>query len=444
MRIDRFRVAPVVAIISQILSLILLFSLWPETNQGIIAQLSFNKTTALCNIAVVLSSLFCILLSMSEDEESPRSPIYYFLISTCTLASCVLVCSSDLVVSLISLSITLMSFYAIVWMFSQDISNLIAILVAIAFFAFGLAFVFGSLGSTSLDVMAMRAAQVAQSKDSGFFLFGISMTLIALFFVSALTPFHSWIFSVNKKMPLSVSLFTLTTLRIATIVACMRVAIHFASAAPNWHGVLWVMAVASMLFGTIAAIRQEDIKDLITYLSLAQTGFILSLMPSVASDPQGAWRAFIIYIFVYVFSVAGSFAFLGCLPDKKDGQYDINLIAGLARKKIFLAIAFMVFLATIGAIWPTLGFFGRAYLFLNLLRGGDIALAIVGTLTSVIMFYCFARLTYIMIFRTQIQEAEKSTPSFTNLIVLSTASAFILTLGIWPDILLAFVRGSVV
>jgi NADH-quinone oxidoreductase subunit N len=162
-----------------------------------------------------------------------------------------------------------------------------------------------------------------------------------------------------------------------------------------WQQLIVVVSVASMLLGSFAAIGQHNIKRLMAYSSIGHMGY--ALIGLAVGTPEGI-RGVLVYLIVYVFMSAGTFACIIAMRRRGRALEDISDLSGLARTDPGLALAMAVFMFSMAGIPPLSGFFGKLYVFLAAVQGGMWALAIIGVLTSVIGAYYYLRVVKVMYF----------------------------------------------
>ena len=156
-----------------------------------------------------------------------------------------------------------------------------------------------------------------------------------------------------------------------------------------------LVSIASMLLGALAAIGQTSIKRLMAYSSIGHMGY--ALIGLAAGTPEGV-RGVLIYLIVYVFMSAGTFACIIAMRRQGRSVEKITDLSGLARTDPALALAMAVFMFSMAGIPPLSGFFGKLYVFLAAVQGGLWTLAVIGVLTSVVGAYYYLRVVKVMYF----------------------------------------------
>jgi NADH-quinone oxidoreductase subunit N len=162
-----------------------------------------------------------------------------------------------------------------------------------------------------------------------------------------------------------------------------------------WQDLIVLMSIASMILGALAAIGQRSIKRLMAYSSIGHMGY--ALIGLAVGTPEGI-RGVLIYLIVYVFMSAGTFACIIAMSRRGRSLEQISDLSGLARTDPALALAMAVFMFSMAGIPPLSGFFGKLYVFLAAVQTGMWTLAIIGVLTSVIGAYYYLRVVKVMYF----------------------------------------------
>jgi NADH-quinone oxidoreductase subunit N len=223
-------------------------------------------------------------------------------------------------------------------------------------------------------------------------------------FKTAAVPFHFWCPDVYTGAPTPVTAF----LSVAPKAAGFAILIRFfftglsESAMPgnwsqfsfiNWQIIIIVISVITMTLGNIAALRQENMKRMLAYSSIAHAGYIL--MGTVVLSSQGI-QSVLIYLITYLFMNLGAFLIVIEIYNRT-GSFDMKDYRGLYRRSPFLTIAMTVFMLSLMGIPPFAGFFGKLYVFGAAVNNDLAWFAVVGALNSVVAVYYYARVIKAMI-----------------------------------------------
>jgi NADH-quinone oxidoreductase subunit N len=366
---------------------------------------------------------------------------YYVLVLTAGTGAMVMAGSRDLLMLFLSLETLSIPLYILAAFSrasvrSQEAGMKYFLLGAFssAFFLYGIALLYGSTGTTRLPDIA--AAVVQRPSDLGTTA-GIALLTIGLGFKAALVPFHTWAPDVYEGAPFPAAAFMSVVAKIGAFAALLRVfPLTLGALAGQWALVLGVLAAVTMLVGNLAALAQTNYKRMLAYSSIAHAGYLLV---GVAVASPAAVSAVMSYLAVYAAMTTGAFAVAIGL-DRSGGEADrIDDYTGLAGREPLLAVAALVFMASLAGLPPTGGFIAKLGIFAAAVDAGPggIALALVGVLTSVISVYYYLRVPYVMF----TGRGSASVESHVGMLVgaaLVGAVIVVLQIGILPGAITAF------
>ena len=311
---------------------------------------------------------------------------------------------------------------------------------ASGFLVYGIALAFGATGTTNLARVADSV--IGGTGDVGLLLFGAAMLLVGLGFKVAAVPFHMWTPDVYQGAPSAVVAFMSVGAKAGGFAALLRI---FLVALPDlgesWGPVAMGLAALTMTWGNIAAIAQGNIKRMLAYSSIAHAGYILMALPaaSVSGVAPGALSAALFYLFAYLFSNLGAWAVVLAVERAENASLQIDDYAGLARRRPGLALAMAIFMLSLTGLPPTVGFIGKFIIFRAAIEAGQIWLALVGVITSLISAYYYLRVVVVMYMRTG--EPETRSEAWLNATIgLTAAATFVF--GILPGPVLALAENS--
>lgn len=303
-----------------------------------------------------------------------------------------------------------------------------------AFFLYGMALLYGYAGTLSLT--GIGAALSTGSGDTALALIGTALVVVALLFKVGAVPFHSWVPDVYQGAPTPITGFMAAATKIAAFGALMRVLyVAVPVLKDDWRPVLWGVAILTMVFGTIAAVTQRDVKRMLAYSAVAHTGFILTGV--IADNPAGV-SGTLFYLAAYGFTTVGAFAVVSMVRDA-DGEEQTELArwAGLGRRHPLTGLVFALFLLAFAGIPLTGGFVGKFAVFKAAGEGGAMPLVIVGVVASAIAAYFYVRVIVLMFFTDPPQGAPRVTPPGSLTVAAIALTALItVALGALPQPLL--------
>ena len=443
--------SPVVALAGLGIAFVLAWRLWPTAPDGAILALSFDRLTVAGQMVAILAAVFVAMLSIPYLRAHGQMKAEYSgLLLLSVFGIGVLVAAGDLIVILMGLEIMSLTVYALTGYLRHQRASVEAALkyfiigaFATAFFVMGIAFLFGSVGTTDLQLLAQRAPEVAAGPGRAFLLFGVSMVVVGFAFKVAAVPFHAWVPDAYEGAPTPVAAFIATGVKAAVFIAFAR----FALAAAGSLGDLWIhvfrgLALITIVGGNLAAIRQDNIKRLLAYSGIAHAGYILIIFPTFIHADPGSMRAVLLYLIAYGLTIIGAFSAVVAIGLGSRAAVDVDRLSGLARTRPILAAALALFLMSLAGFPPTLGFFGKYYLFMEALRQGEVGLVVVGVLGTLVSVYYYMRPVVAMYFR-EVGGLPRQVVHPLILAVLIVAAMAVIAFGILPQGLVAFVTASI-
>lgn len=290
---------------------------------------------------------------------------------------------------------------------------------------YGASLVYGYTGTTNLS----RVAEVVAAEGVGLGLtFGIVFLCAGLAFKISAAPFHMWTPDVYEGSPTPVTAFFASAPKVAAAAMFARVMYDgFGDAPEAWRQIIVFISIASMFWGSIAAIGQTDIKRLMAYSSIGHMGF--ALVGLAAGTEQGA-QALLVYLAIYVVMNIGMFAYILCMERGGRQVTQISDLAGLSKASPGHALALTALLFSLAGVPPLAGFFGKYFVFLAAVEAGLAPLAIAGAIASVIGAFYYLRIVKMMYFD-EIGEALDGRLSMSHRLALGV-SALAMTVAWLP------------
>ncbi|NPV55216.1 MAG: NADH-quinone oxidoreductase subunit N [Anaerolineae bacterium] len=262
---------------------------------------------------------------------------------------------------------------------------------------YGVALLFGASGHTDLPglVNTMRAG----TGNQALFLFGAALLLVGFSFKTGIVPFHMWMPDVYQGAPSPATAFMSVGAKAAGFAALMRVFVTvFPSLSDDLTPILWALAAITMVVGNVLAISQKNIKRLLAYSSIAQSGYLLmAFVPyanaEVSSD---SIAAMLFYLLAYTLTTFGAWAVIIQMEQQERRGLEVADYAGLGKRHPWLGLAMTIFMLSFTGVPLTLGFWGKFYLFSTAVEGGFVGLALIGLLTSVVSAFYYLRVVVVM------------------------------------------------
>jgi NADH-quinone oxidoreductase subunit N len=307
---------------------------------------------------------------------------------------------------------------------------------ATGFLVYGIALVYGSTGGEMS--YAGISAKVGEASKSPLFFMGEYFILIALAFKVAAVPFHMWAPDTYEGAPTPVTGFMAAGVKAAAFGGILRL-MSTAFGSPSlvfdftgWASVLSVLAALTMTLGNLAALRQENIKRLLAYSSIAHAGYLLIGVVAAGLGVAGAQASVLFYLVAYTFTTLGAFGVVAWIGNRKDERLFVDDWAGVASARPAVALAMTIFLLSLGGIPPTGGFFAKFYLFRSAMENPQLYwLVVLGVVNSMVGVYYYLRVVVAMYFRDALRPLNPiDSPSMQAGLVI-TAVAVVL-LGVFP------------
>jgi NADH-quinone oxidoreductase subunit N len=302
---------------------------------------------------------------------------------------------------------------------------------ASAFFLFGAAFLYGYTGTISLAGISAAAG----GANDIFLLIGIIFVSVGLLFKISAVPFHSWTPDVYQGAPTPVTAFMAACTKVAAFGAILRIFyVGFAESQTIWRPIITAVAIITMLFGSLVAIAQRDVKRMLAYSSIAHAGFLLSGVVALNKD---GLAASLFYLFAYGFATLGAFGIIALIRDSSGEVSDLNRWIGLGKKSPLIAATFSFLLLSFAGIPLTSGFVGKFAIFSAAYESGNIALVVVGVLASAIAAFFYIRVIIMMFFTDPVNDSVSVIiPSIKSRVSIIISAVISITLGIAPSLLL--------
>jgi NADH-quinone oxidoreductase subunit N len=308
---------------------------------------------------------------------------------------------------------------------------------ATGFLVYGMALVYGTTGG-ELSYVGI-AGKVGVATKTPLFYLGEYFILIALAFKVAAVPFHMWAPDTYEGAPTPVTGFMAAGVKAAAFGGIVRL-LSEAFNSPllvfdnnrGWASILSVLAALTMTLGNLAALRQENIKRMLAYSSIAHAGYLLIGVVAGGLGVASAQPAVLFYLVGYSFTTLGAFGVIAWMGNRKDERLLVDDWAGLGAGRPAIALAMTIFMLSLGGIPPTGGFFGKFYLFKAAMERPQLTwLVVVGVLNSVVSVYYYLRVVVAMYFKDATRPLSPTDGVSMRAGLFITAVAVVL-LGIFP------------
>jgi NADH-quinone oxidoreductase subunit N len=420
--------------------------------------LAVDDLILIFKVVIVLLTLLTVLISMDYDVGRHVGE-YFAVMLFGAIGMLLLISAEELLTIFVALELTSISLYILTAFHKSELRSQEAALkyfmfgaISSAFLLFGLSYVYGVTGATSLTGIqeAVKSSGVAMSP---LLATGMLFVLVGFGFKVAIVPFHLWAPDAYEGAPTPVAAFIATGSKVASFFVLLKVLfIGFAGLqgsafwgqfSSGWTMLLAIMGALSMVLGNCVAIVQRNVKRLLAYSSIAHAGYIF--IGLVAASRMGA-TSVLFYIIVYSLTNLGAFGVVAALSSRTGGD-DLQDFNGMAKRAPFLSALMLIFVLSLAGIPPLGGFFGKFYLFASAIQRdsqnfGLLWLVVLGILMSAVsLYYYLILLKHIYVVDSK-DQSRIITPTYLN-VALGLVALAVILLGVYPKPILELLNSLV-
>lgn len=322
-----------------------------------------------------------VLLSSYDYFSRKGSPYgelpYLYLIAL--LGFMVMLSSENLAIIFVGIELASITMYILVGLFRKEYMSkegafkyLVIGTAGTSMFVLGSALVYGASGSITLS---------PENTGDPIFALGVLFLISALALKVSAVPFHFWTPDAYEGAPTPTTSFLATVPKIGFYFLFVKLTIYLFSTLPSWKLIMGVIAVASMFYGSFMAYAQRSVKRLLAYSSVAHAGYFTVALTSV---DRILLSALLFYVVVYALATLGAFTVLSVLEKKEGWTHHFEDFKGLFRDHPVLSSLLALFMFALIGIPPMAVFVGKLGIFMGLVRSGEMLLAILFALASLI------------------------------------------------------------
>ena len=245
---------------------------------------------------------------------------------------------------------------------------------AAAILLFGSALLYGATGHT--DLAGIQQVVAAGEADPTLAVLALVMLIVGLAFKLGAVPFHMWVPDAYEGACTPVTTFMSVGVKAAAVAVLVRVLVGaFGDPASmglytGWTPVIVLLAVATMVYGNLAALAQTSVKRMLAYSSVAHAGYILVGLAAVHEVGSFAVSSVLYYIAAYTVSNVLAFGSLILMGSKGKEAVSYDDLAGAGRRHPMAAFPFVIGVLSLLGMPPTAGFFGKYYVFSAAVQAG--------------------------------------------------------------------------
>ncbi|MFM7665356.1 MAG: NADH-quinone oxidoreductase subunit N [Actinomycetota bacterium] len=390
--------------------------------KGVLAHDRFGllAVIAIC-VAVIITSMMAsdVAASAAAAGDAPSAVADgaqidslepYALLLVAALGAAIMVTANDLVVSFLGIEILSISLYVLAASdrrrtASQEAGLKYFVLggFSSAFLLYGIALVYGTTGQTNLGGIAVVLAdEVTLPRNDAMLLAGVALLLVGFAFKVSLVPFHSWTPDVYHGAPTYVTGFMASLGKIAAIVAVVRLfVVAFPVRADDWRPAVFVLAVLTLVVGSVLAIVQTDVKRMLAYSSISHAGFMLVGLEAAghigSSSASEGTSSTLVYVVLYSVLALGSFAAVSVVSRAATAAGSTNATSldafkGVAKTNPVFALGFTVLLLAQAGVPLTSGFVAKFGVIRAAVSTESYVLAVLAMVSAVIAAYLYLRI----------------------------------------------------
>jgi len=352
----------------------------------------------------LVAAIIVLIMSVEFADRIPTGISEYYALILLALSGMMFAASAnDFSLLFVSVELITVTFYVLTSFqrsrlasLEAGVKYLILGALASAFLVFGIALVFGTTGRMNFSELATVATEYSANK---IFLLGLLLVLAGLGFKIAAFPLQIWAPDVYQGAPAPTTAFLAVGSKAAGFVLLLRVLF---SAVPeitaHWTKLLVTISAITILYGSLCAIPQRNLKRLLGYSSIANAGYMLL---GVASLSPAGKSAVLFYLGGYLFTVLAAFTVICLVMRRVEGE-DISALAGLNQRSPLLATTMTLAMVSLAGIPPLAGFFGKFLLLKAAVEQGPanhayywlVAVAVVGVVISLYYYFGVVRAIY--------------------------------------------------
>jgi NADH-quinone oxidoreductase subunit N len=381
-------------------ALVMSIVLWGDRQEGFGGGLRADRFSLLLNVVFLVAALATVALDWRGSDAVDRRAEYAGLILVSVTGMMLVAAAGDLITIFLGIELLSIALYVLcaleVWRersLESGLKYLIIGSIGSAILLYGLAFLFGAVGSTDLTVIG-RSLETTEAFDRPLVIAAMVLILVGLAYKASVAPFHMWTPDVYEGAPTTITTFMSTATKAAALAAFLRIfAGVLPDLRPDWQAAIAAVAVASIAVGNLAALVQRNLKRLLAYSSIAQAGYLL--IGVAAGGVRGA-EATIYYLLAYLAMTLAAFAVIVIREGEVEDGDRIDSLVGYGRARPALGIVMAIAMLSLAGFPPLSGFVGKFLLFGSAVEADLAWLAVVGAVGSIVSLAYYLRVVAVM------------------------------------------------
>jgi NADH-quinone oxidoreductase subunit N len=333
---------------------------------------------------IVLALVLPVLLLSRDDFVDGQ---FYLLVLASLYGVCLLMSADSFLTLFLGLEIMSLPVYALVLLAFRRPQSAEAALkylvlsgAASATFLLGASFLYGASGSLELD-----AFTAALGSSDFVAVVSVALVIIAFFLKAAVVPFHAWAPDAYEAASIPVTAYMATVIKAGVLLAVLRL-IDTAPLSPRTVDLLAILPLVSIVWGNLAAIRQQSFRRMIAYSSIAHAGYLFF---AFLGEGPGRFEAVVFYVLAYGLMNLLAFA---SIPAGDDATRDrLDSLKGLFQRQPYAALMLGAAMLSLAGIPPFPGFVAKFLIFTNVMQAGYTLYAVLGLVGSYLGLYFYLR-----------------------------------------------------
>lgn len=414
--------------------------------------LAFDGTIALDGFAGFLKLVLIVSAAVSVlsgydyiDRERAPAPEYLGLLLLATAGMMLMAGAADLITVFLALETFSLALYVMAAfrrnrLDSQEgsLKYFLSGSFASAFFLYGVALTYGGTGTTRIEGIASQLAEGLKAGTEPLVFSGLALILVGLAFKVAAVPFHMWTPDVYEGSPAPVTGFMAAGSKVAGFAVLLRALLTgFRDLTIDWQPILIGMALATMIFGSVVAIAQSNVKRMLAYSSIAHSGFLL--VGVIAANERGLSGS-LFYLGTYTVVIVAAFAVVYAVGRAGEGRVTLADYRGLWARQPFMAVALTILLLSLAGVPPTAGFWAKLEVFLAAVEAGQVPLVIAAFLASIVAVFFYIRVIAMMFLQEEEWVSEIPDTGASSGLAALAGLGLAAVIGVYPTPLLDFAR----
>ena len=410
----------------------------PVRGATFFATYMVDDAALFAKIVVALLTIAVIAFSVEWFRDDPRHGEYYTLLLLSALGAVLMAGAADLMELVLGMLLSSTTGYVLVAFHrtsrrAAEAAMKYYLLGALTngVLVFGAALLLGMGGTTTFDGLSTSL----QSADVRALVVATALVVVGIAFKMGAVPAHAWMPDVADAAPAPVAAFVLTAPKVGALIALTRLVMLLPETNVGWRPLLAILAAVTMTFGNIAALWQDDVRRLLGWSAISQTGYGMMAVVAVGRSAL-AVPSLLYFLFAYTLATLAAFGVVITLRGRAErASYD-----GLARTHPWIAAAVAVsFLSYVG-VPPLAGFAAKLALFGAAMDAGYAWLALLAVANSVVSLAYYARVLGPAYFGAPAARL----PTLGPRVVLTTigCAAATIVVGLWSEVVFSGVQPS--